>query len=122
MQVKIMDLNCTEEKFNLSAISKQEWIDLAHHVILAKGERIKVLELKDVKVVVRENRAKFDVSFQDSDYHEHKYHLDAFGRVSRNYQDIVSQLFQDVMGVHYGEEYKTALNEKLAEINKAIEK
>ena len=122
MQTKIMDLNCGINKFSMSVITEKEWIDMAHAIVLAKGDRAGKLELKDVKVVVRENKAKFKVNFQDSTYHEHEYHLDIFGRASRNYQDVVSQLFQDVMEFHYHGDYKSALDAKLAEINATIEK
>ena len=124
MQTRFINLNCdaNEYKFDMSKISNQEWIDMAHTIVLAKGQRIKALELQGIKVVVRDNKTKFKIFFQDSTYHEHEYHLDVFGRISRNYKDIVSELLQETMEHHYGQEYRDALDKKLAELNPAIQK
>ena len=52
--------------------------------------------------------------FQDGLYHEHEYNLDVFGRISKDYLDIVSELFQEMMEHYYGEEYRRALDEQLS--------
>ena len=122
MQSRIIDLNSDQNqyKFSISAIQEKEWSDMAHTIVLAKGQRVKELELTGFKVVIRDNKAKFQVFFQDGTYHEHAYHLDVFGRASRNYKDIVSELFQDVMTAYYGQEYQTALAEKVEQLNQTI--
>jgi hypothetical protein len=42
-----------------------------------------------------------------------EYHLDEFARVSKNYGDVASALFQDIMIEYYGEDYKKALRSKV---------
>ncbi len=123
MHSRIIDLNCSqnEYKFNISAIKEEEWVDMAHEIVLAKGENVKELELTGCKVVIRDNKAKFQVFFQDSSYHEHAYHLDVFGRASREYKDLVSLLFQDTMINYYGEEYQTDLEEKIDQTNQTVQ-
>ena len=123
MQKKLVNLNCgaNEYKFDMSVISDQTWEDMAHNIVLAKGNYVKNLELTGFKIVIRDNKAKFKVFFQDGSYHEHEYHLDIFGRASRKYSDVVSELMQKVMTHYYGEEYSVALSNKLAELNAGIE-
>lgn len=122
MQVRMINLNCeaNEYKFDMSAITEQEWIDMARDICWENKEYAKALTLNGVKNVVRDNKSKFKVFYQDSSWHELEYRLDVFGRSSRNYQDFVSKLFQDIMAKHYGEEYLMALDAKLAEINPII--
>ena len=113
MQKKILDLNDGNYKYSLSIISDSEWQDMAHTIVLTKGEYVKLLELLSFKVTIRENQAKFKICFQDSSYHEHEYHLDEFGRSSKQYRDCVSALLQEVMAKHFGNEYLAELSEKL---------
>ncbi len=118
MQTIVIDLNCKDKEynFNMSVISEKEWNDFAHDIVLAKGEYIKDLELNGYKVVIRDNKAKFKLFYKDSCYHELEYHLDEFGRVSKNYGDVTSALFQDIMIEHYGEDYKKALRTKMSTV------
>ena len=123
MQARLIDLNCKDKEyeFNMSVLTENNWNNFAHNVVLAKGEYIKSLELNGYKVVIRDNKAKFKLFYKDSFYHELEYHLDCFGRVSKNYDDIVSSLFQDVMAEHYGEDYENALKlKKSTNIEKSI--
>ena len=123
MQTRIIDLNCRDKeyKFNISVVSDDVWRNFAHDIVLAKGEYIKNLELNGYKVVIRDNKVKFKLFYKDSFYHELEYHLDEFGRISKNYQDIASTLWQDIMIGYYGEDYKKALRAKIvANIEKSI--
>ena len=115
MKKAIIDLNCKDKeyKFSLSVITEKDWIDLAHAIVLNKGQNIKILTINGFKIVIRDNKAKVKIFYQDSYYHELEYHLDEFGRDSQNYEDEFSQLLQDVMSKHYGQEYKLALTSKL---------
>ena len=124
MPLVLMNLNekNTSYQFDMSVIDEEIWSDMAHAIVLAKGKRMKLLELKSAKVVIRENKAKFKVCFQDDLYHEHEYHLDVFGRDSRDYLDLVSEMFQDVMKSYYGAEYEKALSQRLAEDKQIINK
>ena len=98
----------------MSVISEQDIRNLAHNIVLVKGENIKNLVLNGYKIIIRDNKAKFKLFYQDSFYHEAEYHLDEFGRASKNYQDVVSNLWQDVMREYYGEEYDVALKKHLS--------
>ena len=114
MQEKILDLNIKDAyKFSLSVITDDEWKDMAHSIILEKGEILKNLKLLGFKVVIKDNKAKFKICFEDSSYHENEYHIDEFGRISKDYKDCVSYLIQDVMAQHYGKDYLLALSAKL---------
>ena len=119
MRTRIIDLNCKDKEylFNMSRLTDKDWNDLAHSVVLAKGQNVKDLELNGYKVVIRDNKVKFKVFFQDGQYHEHEYHLDVFGRESRKYADIVSELFQSVMSRYYGKKYREALDERISMVN-----
>lgn len=115
MQARVIDLNCKDKeyKFNISVIGEDKWRDFAHDVVLAKGEKLKDLELNGYKVVIRDNKVKFKLFYKDSFYHELEYHLDEFGRSSKSYGDVVSALWQDVMMEYYGEDYKKTLKHKM---------
>ena len=123
MPLVLMNLNekNSNHQFDISVIDEKVWTNLAYDIVLAKGKRVNTLELKSAKIVIRDNKAKFKICFQDDLFHEHEYHLDTFGRASRAYSDIVSEMFQDIMEHYYGEEYKVALDNKLEEVNQ-IEK
>ena len=116
MQTRLINLNCKEKeyKFNMSAISEQDMKNLAYNIVLIKGENVKNLTLNGYKVVIRDNKAKFKLFYQDSFYHELEYYLDEFGRANKNYQDIISELWQDLMRKYYGKEYDDALKAKLS--------
>ena len=122
MQLVLVNLNCdtNKYKFDMSAITEEEWNKLAHEIVLTKGQHVKILELKGAKVVIRDNKAKMKVFFQDGLYHEHEYHLDVFGRESRQYADVVSEMFQGLMASYYGDSYRIALKEKLSMDNENI--
>ena len=124
MSLVVMNLNDKNEQhqFDMSVIHEEVWDNLAHDIVLAKGKQVNGLGLKSAKVVVRGNKAKLKICFQDDLYHEHEYHLDVFGRASRNYSDLVSEMFQDIMKHYYGEEYEVALNNKLEEVNQIAKK
>lgn len=113
MQTRIIDLNCRDKeyKFNFSIVSEEEWRDFAHNVVLYKGQNIKTLELNGYKIVIRDNKVKVKLFYQDVAYHELEYHLDEFGRASKNYQDVISEFIQEIMSEHYGEKYEKALVE-----------
>ena len=116
MQTRLINLNCKEKeyKFNMSVISEQDIRNLAHNIVLVKGENVKNLVLNGYKLIIRDNKAKFKLFYQDSFYHELEYHIDEFGRVSKNYQDVVSEFWQDVMRKYYGKEYDEALQVKIS--------
>ena len=123
MNCKLLDLNCKDKeyKFNMSTVSEKDWLSFAHSVVLEKGENVKDLHITGCKIVIRDNKARFKVFYQDSNYHELEYHLDEFGRVSKKYQDIVSSLWQGVMSKYYGNEYNSQLELKLNLINQAVQ-
>ena len=124
MPVVLINLNDKDAsyQFDMSVVDEEAWSIMAQEIVLAKGKRVKSLALKSAKVVIRENKAKFKVCFQDDLYHEHEYHLDVFGRDSRDYLDLVSEMFQDTMKSYYGAEYEEALNQRLAEDKQLINK
>ena len=115
MQTRVIDLNCKEKEyqFNLSVITESDWENLAHSIVLEMGRNVKELELTGYKVVIRDNKVKFKVFFQDDAYHELEYHLDALGRKSKSYQDVVSILWNEVMEKYYGAEYAKFVELKL---------
>ena len=90
--------------------------NLARNIVLVKCENVKNLTLNGYKVIIRDNKAKFKLFYQDSFYHEVEYNLDEFGRISKDYQDVVSELWQDVMRKYYAEEYEDALKKKLSSL------
>lgn len=116
MQTRLINLNCRDKdyKFNMSVISEQDMKNLAHNIVLVKGENVKNITLNGYKVIIRDNKAKFKLFYQDSFYHEVEYYLDEFGILNQNYQDVVSELWQDVMRKYYGEEYEEVLKDKLS--------
>lgn len=115
MQTKIIDFNMKEQgfKFSLSAVSEKDWQDFAKSVVLEKSET--AINVKDISfhAVIRDNVAKVKFAYQDKSYHELEYHIDEFGRASKNYQDVVSALWQGVMSKYYGKQYSEALENKI---------
>ncbi len=114
MQTRIVDLNCKDKEyqFTMSIITDADWKEFAYDIILEMGVYIKEPELTGCKVVIRDNKAKLKVFFQDQAYHELEYRLDVLGRKSKNYQDVVSVLWREKMQKYYGEEYS-----KFVEVN-----
>lgn len=122
MKKAIIDLNCKDKdyKFNLSVVTENDWVDFAQAIVLNKGENVEGLQLNGFKVVVRDNKAKIKLYYQDLFYHELEYHLDEFGRNSKNYEDVVSVLFQSIMKKYYGAEYELELSNKLKSLDTTI--
>lgn len=122
MKKAIIDLNCKDRdyKFSLSVITENDWVAFAHAIVLNKGENVKDLQLNGFKVVVRDNKAKIKVYYQDTCYHELEYHLDEFGRVSKHYEDVISLLFQSVMQNYYGKEYCLEFERKLKSLDTTL--
>lgn len=122
MKKAIIDLNCEDKdyKFSLSVITEKDWVDFAHEMVLNKGENALELTLNGFKVVIRDNKAKIKIFYQDSCYHETEYHLDVFGRISKDYNDEVSQLWQAIMRNHHGKEYDETLASKLKSFEETI--
>ena len=118
MQYIISDLNCNEKeyKFNLSNITEQEWTKFARDVLVACLPVLRGTKITGYRVKIRDNKAKVLICWKDEAYHEKEFHLDEFGRVSKNYQDIVSNIWQNVMSARFGEEYDNELNAKLSEL------
>lgn len=117
MQTRLINLNCKEKdyKFNMSVVTEQDIENLAHNIILVKTNS-KTLVLNGFKVVVRDNKAKLKLFYKDNLFHDVEYILDEFGLINDNYQDVVSELWQDVMRKYYDEEYDEALKEKLSSL------
>lgn len=113
MQIKKINFNSSQYKYDLSAVTDKDWLDFARDIALEKGDKANTIKLIDVKVVIRDNVAKFKVAYEDGSYHEYEYHLDEFGRISQNYQDEISALFQGIMSKHYGKGYDKALVTKI---------
>ena len=122
MKKAIIDLNCKDRdyKFSLSVVTEKDWSDFVHEVVLNKGENIKILTTNGFKIVIRDNKAKFKVYYQDSFYHEIEYHIDMYGRASRDYSDSVSKLWQSIMVKYYGKEYQDSLSVILKPIEKTV--
>ena len=115
MQTKVIDINCKDKeyKFNISVVSDEDWEQFVYNVVLEKGDFDKKFEINGYKVVIRDNKAKVKIFYQDNAYHELEYRLDIFGRAVNKYEDFVSVLWQDVMTKYYGEEYQKAKYVKL---------
>jgi len=122
MKKAIIDLNCKDKeyKYSLSVITEKDWVDFVHEVVLNKGENVKILTTNGFKIVIRDNKAKVKIFYQDSNYHELEYQLDEFGRVSKNYEDEISQLLQGIMRKHYGQEYDLDLASKLKSFEETV--
>ena len=122
MLVRIIDLNCQEKeyKFDISNLTEHDWKTFAHTVVMDYGEFVKDLTLNGMKVVIRDNKAKVKLFYQDSTYHELQYRLDEFGRISKNYKDIVSTVWQNIMKKRFGQTYETDLNQKFSTIENEV--
>lgn len=123
MQFNIVPLNCRDKQyeFNIVAVREDDWIKFVKSVLLARTDNVSSVSLTGFKVVIRDNIAKVVLYWKDEEfYHEFKFHLDPFGRVSKDYKDLVSEIWQNLMGDYYGEEYNSALEAKLANLNQTI--
>ena len=122
MQTRIIDLNRKEMnfEFRINVFSSDEWVDFAHQIIWAKGENVRNLELIGLKVVIRDNVAKVKIFYQDAFYHELEYYFDEFGRIDKQYKDVASNIWQQVMLSRYGEKYDIALRSKMNGVTKNI--
>lgn len=115
----VKDFNEGEYKFNLSTTSSKEWTKLMLDILVARLDSVKGVKITGSKITIRGNVAKVLLAWEDvnQNYHELTFHLDEFGRKSKNYQDLISQIWQNNMSNHYGEDYNQALSLKLDEIN-----
>ena len=115
----VKDFNEGEYKFNISVMSSKDWTNFTLDVLTARLDTIKGVKLSGTKVSVRDNVAKVMISWETADnaYHEFEFHLDEFGRKSKNYQDLVSNIWQNQMSKFYDKEYVQALQAKLDELN-----
>ena len=117
MHIIVGDNNSNNQsKFDILSVSKQDWDRFIKSVLLERAQQTKGIKLYPASVTVRENRAKVIIRWEDKNYHEFIFHIDECGRVSKNYQDIVSQIWQNIMTEYYGEEYVAELNARLNEL------
>lgn len=122
MQARIIDLNCKDKeyKFNLSIVSQDMWLRFIRDVLLVRVSSVEGVSITGFKVTIRDNVAKILLCWKDDLYHEFNFHLDAFGRVSKNYKDLVSEIWQNIMNEYYGDEYRSSLDSKLGNLNQTI--
>ena len=118
MDVRVVPYDGDNKKFqfNISNISKESWKTFVLDILIARLPETKGVTLIDNYVEIRDNVAKVQICWQDKFYHEFKFHLDEFGRKSKEYSDIVSEIWQNVMTDYYQEEYVDALDAKLSEV------
>ena len=118
MTTIIIDLNCDDKeyKFNLSNITKEEWTKFARDVLIARLPVLKGTRMTGFRVKIRDNIARVRIAWEDEAWHEKEYRLNEFGRPTRNYQDIVSNIWQNLMSARFGQEYVQELNVKLDEV------
>ena len=119
MLLRIIPLNCREKEyaFNLSVITDDRWSKFVQDIVNARVYDIKNVKINGAKIVVRDNKAKVKLFYQDVDYHEVVLYFDEFGRISKEYKDVVSQIWQDMMSEYYGNKYVGMLNNKLGVSN-----
>jgi len=122
MQYVISDLNCSDKeyKFNLSNLTQEEWTKFSRDVLVSCLPILKGTKITGFRVKIRDNKAKVLICWKDDAYHEYEFHLNEFGRASQNYQDIVSNIWQNLMSARFGEEYNNELNGKLSELKSQI--
>ncbi len=120
METRVVDYTCkdNQHEFNISKVSKQDWNKFSREVLISRVNATQRITVKDASVVIRDNVAKYNVAWQDAlGYHEFACHLDPFGRASKNYSDLVSEIWQNIMTDYYGKEYQTELNKELNQLN-----
>ncbi len=96
-------------------MKKTVWERLAIYVMAGIVNDVKAAASADVKVSIRDNKAKMKIAFTDGKYTEICFHVDEFGIVEHAYQDKASRIWQDMMSACFGEEYDC----RLASLNKA---
>lgn len=115
MPLNIIDYNSSSAnyEFNISAITNQEWVDLALEIIYEKTGTIRNVCVVGYLVKIGDNVARIQLEYQDSKFHVVNFRLNEFGLIDGNYTDEFSKRFQEVMQQHYGEKYNQKLNEQL---------
>ena len=114
MLIKVINLNCKEKEydFNMSIVTDEKWTNFVQNIVQARVENKGALKINGSKIVIRDNKAKVKVFYQDASYHEVAIMLDEFGRISKDYQDIISKIWQDIMLSYYGNKYAKVLETK----------
>ena len=122
MQFIVKSLNCRDKhyEFDIAAVEEKDWLKFAKSVLLARTENVSTVSLTGFKAIIRDNVAKFKLCWKDSLYHEFECHLDVFGRESKNYSDLVSEIWQNIMTDCFGKSYNIALENKLKSNEKTI--
>ncbi len=116
--MKKLNLNEKTYKFDLSKISDEDWNKFMFDVLLARLDNVRVVKSPMIRPSIRDNVAKVQISWNEvKSYHEFTFHVDEFGRQSKKYQDLVSNVWQNLMTEYYQEEYVQELNVKLDEVN-----
>ncbi len=122
INIKKPSFNDKDYKFDLSIMSGKDWTHFMFDVLLSKLENIEGVKTPSIKLSIRDNVAKVMISWLELDesYHEFTFHLDEFGRKSENYQDLISNIWQNIMTEHYHEAYIQELNKTLSEVRTQI--
>ena len=114
--MKKLNLNEKSYKFDLSIISEEDWNKFMFEVLLARLDNVRFIKVPTIKAIIRDNIAKVQISWvEGKSCHDFTFHLDEFGRKSKNHQDLISNIWQNLMTEYYHEEYVQALNSKLRE-------
>ena len=115
MQIRMIPLNCREKEylFDLSVISEERWCEFIQAIVQARVSCVENLKINGAKIVLRDNKVKLKLFYQDDSYHEVILYCDEFGRISKDYKDIISQIWQKMVASYYGESYEEELNLKL---------
>lgn len=117
MQTVVVDVNeKNDNKFNISVVSKDDWTKFTKTIIVGRLNEDKSVKMLGSFVNIRDNKAKVKICWEDNLYHEFEFHIDEFGRSSKGYQDLVSQIWQNIMTDYYQEEYVIELDAKLVEL------
>lgn len=117
MRTIVIDVNeKNNARYSISAVTKEDWDKLIKSVILNRVQNSESIKLYPSFVNIRDNVAKVKICWEDDFYHEFECHVDEFGRKSKEYQDIVSQIWQNIMTEYYQEDYVQELNAKLEEL------
>ena len=114
MAILIIPLKCEgkEFEFDLYKIADQHWEKFIKDIVFAKLPNAKNVKINGAKIIIRDNKAKVSLFYNDGNYHEVLLRLDEFGRISQEYKDEISKIWQDLMFDYYGKKYKDALDSK----------
>lgn len=114
MTTLIIPLKCEGKdfKFDLYKISDQDWETFVNDIVFARLPNAKNVKINGAKVVIRDNKAKVSLFYNDGNYHEVLLKIDEFGRITQEYKDVISKIWQDLMFKYYGKAYKDALDSK----------